>query len=57
LQGLIVGSRRQQQEMVRAIDTTGLRPIIDRTFTLDAISDAFRYEESGKHLGKICLEF
>ena len=57
LQGLIVGSRRHQQEMVRAIDATGLRPVIDRTFSLDAIADAFRYEESGKHFGKICLEY
>ena len=57
LQGLIVGSRRHQQEMVRAIDATGLRPVIDRTFGLEAIADAFRYEESGKHFGKICLEY
>jgi NADPH:quinone reductase-like Zn-dependent oxidoreductase len=57
LQGLIVGCRRHQQEMVRAIDATGLRPVIDRTFSLDAVADAFRYEESGKHFGKICLEF
>jgi len=28
LQGLIVGNRRQQQEMVCAIDATGLKPII-----------------------------
>ena len=57
LQGLIVGNRRHQQEMVRAIDAMGLRPVIDRTFNLETIADAFRHEESGKHLGKICLEF
>jgi NADPH:quinone reductase-like Zn-dependent oxidoreductase len=57
LQGLIVGNRRQQMDFVRAIDTTGLKPAIDRTFGLDGIGDAFRYEESGAHFGKICLEF
>jgi NADPH:quinone reductase-like Zn-dependent oxidoreductase len=57
LQGLIVGHRRQQQDMVRAIETTSLKPVIDRTFKLDALADAFRYEESGAHLGKICVEF
>lgn len=57
LQGLIVGNRRQQQDMVRAIETTGLEPIIDRTFALEQLIDAFRYEKSGKHLGKICVEF
>jgi NADPH:quinone reductase-like Zn-dependent oxidoreductase len=57
LQGLIVGNRRQQQEMVRAIDATGLKPVIDRSFPLAALADAFRYEQSRKHLGKICVEF
>ena len=55
LQGLIVGSRRHQQEMVRAIDATGLKPVIDRSFGLEALADAFRYEESGRHFGKICV--
>jgi NADPH:quinone reductase-like Zn-dependent oxidoreductase len=57
LQGLIVGNRRHQIDLVRAIDATGLRPVIDRSFALAAIADAFRHEESGAHLGKICLEF
>ena len=57
LQGLIVGHRRQQQEMVRAIEATQLKPVIDRTFSLGALADAFRYEESAAHLGKICIEF
>ena len=57
LQGIIVGHRRQQQEMIRAIESTGLKPVIDRTFPLNALADAFRYEESGAHLGKICVEF
>lgn len=57
LQGLIVGNRRQQQEMVRGIEATGLRPVIDRSFALEALADAFRYEESRKHIGKICVEF
>jgi len=57
LQGLIVGSRREQADMVRAIDANGLRPIIDRSFGLTEIADAFRHQGSGAHFGKICLEF
>jgi NADPH:quinone reductase-like Zn-dependent oxidoreductase len=57
LQGLIVGSRTHQQEMLRAIEVNGMRPILDRSFALEEIADAFRHEESGKHFGKICLEF
>ncbi len=57
LQGLIVGSRAHQHEMIRAIEANDLHPVIDRSFALDDIADAFRFEESGKHFGKICLEF
>jgi NADPH:quinone reductase-like Zn-dependent oxidoreductase len=54
LQGLIVGSRRQQQDFVRALDAApDLRPVIDRTFGLNELADAFRHEESGSHFGKI----
>jgi NADPH:quinone reductase-like Zn-dependent oxidoreductase len=42
---------------VRAIDATGLRPVIDRSFPLAALADAFRYEASAAHFGKICVEF
>jgi NADPH:quinone reductase-like Zn-dependent oxidoreductase len=57
LQGLIVGSRTQQQDMVRGLNTTGIRPVIDRRFALADLAEAFRYEESNRHFGKICLEF
>ena len=58
LQGLIVGSRRQQQHMVGAIEGMNMpKPVIDKTFPLEGLADAFRYEESGAHFGKICVEF
>lgn len=56
LQGLIVGNRTQQQAMVRAINATKMRPVIDKVFPLERIVDAFRYQETNKHFGKICLE-
>jgi NADPH:quinone reductase-like Zn-dependent oxidoreductase len=54
--GLTVGARRHQQDMVRAIEANGIKPVIDRHFPLEAIADAFRHQESGKHFGKICLD-
>ena len=57
LQGLIVGSRREQVDMVRGIEAIGLKPVIDRSFPLDGLADAFRHQESGSHFGKICLTF
>jgi NADPH:quinone reductase-like Zn-dependent oxidoreductase len=56
LQGLVVGSRQQQIEMTRAINATGVKPVIDRTFDLPNLAEAFRYQASGKHFGKICIE-
>jgi len=57
LKGLIVGSRRDQIEMTRAIEANGMRPVIDREFALTDIANAFRHQEAGKHFGKICLTF
>jgi NADPH:quinone reductase-like Zn-dependent oxidoreductase len=55
LQGLIVGSRQDQEDFVRALDAAAIRPIIDRTFALEDLADAFRYEESAAHFGKIAV--
>ena len=57
LQGLIVGSRRHQIDFVLAIEAADIKPVIDRRFDLEKIVDAFRYEASGQHFGKICLVF
>lgn len=56
LRGFIVGSRSQQQDMVRALEAGKLRPVIDRSFALADLAEAFRHEASGKHFGKICVE-
>ena len=56
LQGLIVGSHAHQLDFVRGIEATGIRPVIDSSFPLAALADAFRHEASGKHFGKIVVE-
>jgi NADPH:quinone reductase-like Zn-dependent oxidoreductase len=55
LQGVTVGSRRDQIDMVRAIEANGIKPVIDSTFQLEQLADAFRYLDTGKHFGKICI--
>lgn len=57
LQGLIVGSRREQQDFVRALDSSAIRPVIDRRFPLEKLDDAFKFEMSGAHFGKIGVEW
>jgi NADPH:quinone reductase-like Zn-dependent oxidoreductase len=56
LQGMTVGSRQQQIEMIRALDANVMKPVIDKTFPLQNLIEAFRYEASGAHFGKICIE-
>lgn len=57
LKGLIVGSREDQQDMVRALDGFGWRPVVDRIWPLDGIAEAFAWQRAGQHFGKICLEY
>ncbi|MCV4275590.1 NAD(P)-dependent alcohol dehydrogenase [Pseudomonas capsici] len=56
LQGVLVGSRSQQQDMIRAINANGMRPVMDRSFPLTDIVEAFRYQETNQHFGKITLD-
>lgn len=55
LQGIMVGSREQQQGMVKDLENWNLHPIIDSTFEMDSIAEAFRHMQSGKHFGKIAV--
>ena len=55
--GIAVGNGEMQKDMVKALNQWQIRPIIDRSFAFDQLADAFRYQESGVHFGKIILEF
>lgn len=57
LQGLIVASRQDQQEFISALEQNGLRPVIDKTFGFEQLADAFAYQASGQHFGKVCVEW
>lgn len=57
LRGLIVGSREQQQDMVRALENFSWRPVIDSRYPLEQIAEAFAHQLSARHFGKICLHY
>lgn len=57
MKGIAVDSRKSQEDLVAAINKNGFRPVIDKTFAFDELADAFRYQESGQHFGKIVLEW
>jgi NADPH:quinone reductase-like Zn-dependent oxidoreductase len=56
ISGISVGSRADQEDMVRAITVNGLKPVIDSSFPLQDIAAAFKHYESQAHFGKICVE-
>jgi NADPH:quinone reductase-like Zn-dependent oxidoreductase len=53
--GISIGSRADQEDMIRAIDVNRIRPIVDRSFPLEEIAGAFSYYGLGQHFGKVCL--
>ncbi len=56
VEGITVGTRKQQLDMIRAIEATGIKPVLDKSFPLANLGDAFRHQETGKHFGKIVVE-
>jgi len=57
MSGIAVGSRTMQEEMTDAINISGIKPVIDKSFGFDQLSDAFRHQETGAHFGKIVVEW
>ncbi|MCB1548238.1 MAG: NAD(P)-dependent alcohol dehydrogenase [Hyphomicrobiaceae bacterium] len=55
LQGIYVGSRRMFEDMNRAIASSGLKPVVDRTFGFDEARAAFHAMEAAGHFGKIVI--
>jgi len=55
LQAINVGSRSMFERMIRAIEQSGLRPVVDRVFPFEQSVEALRYFEQGAHFGKVCI--
>jgi NADPH:quinone reductase-like Zn-dependent oxidoreductase len=54
--GISIGSRTDQEDMIRAIHVNRLKPVIDRSFGLEQITAAFEYHQTQSRFGKIVLE-
>jgi NADPH:quinone reductase-like Zn-dependent oxidoreductase len=55
LQGIFVGSAQMFASMLRAIEVSQLRPVVDRVFPFDQAVPALKYLESGAHFGKVVI--
>lgn len=56
VQGLTVGSRQQQLDMIAGIEANGIRPVISDHFPLERLADAFRHQAANAHFGKIVVD-
>lgn len=55
MSGITVGSAAHQEDMIAAINASKIKPVLDQTFPLDKIAEAFAHQAAQKHFGKIIL--
>ena len=55
MSGITVGSRAHQEDMIAAIDASGIKPVLDKDFPLDNLAGAFAHQASQQHFGKITV--
>jgi NADPH:quinone reductase-like Zn-dependent oxidoreductase len=55
VQGISVGSTQMFEAMNRAIDTNGIKPVIDKVFPFTDVKAAFHHLQSAKHFGKVVI--
>lgn len=55
ISGITVGSHQHQQDMIKAVEVHDLKPVVDSSYALADLAQAFRHQESQAHFGKICV--
>jgi NADPH:quinone reductase-like Zn-dependent oxidoreductase len=56
IHGVYVGDRAMFLEMNRSIEVSGVKPVIDRVFPFDQAIEAYKYQASGKMVGKVVIK-
>ena len=55
LAGVLVGSRRMTEDLVRFVELAGIRPVIDRQFDFVDAREAYAYLGGAQHFGKVVI--
>jgi D-arabinose 1-dehydrogenase-like Zn-dependent alcohol dehydrogenase len=55
LHGVGVGSTKEFEDMLRAIQSNGIKPVIDKVYPFDQAHEALRRLGSGGFVGKIVI--
>ncbi|TFY58949.1 hypothetical protein EVJ58_g6092 [Rhodofomes roseus] len=56
VRGILIGSRTQFEDLVRLVNTTGLKPVVDKVFAFEDLRAAYEYLESQQHVGKVVVQ-
>ena len=57
VRGVMVGSRRQFEDMNEAIDVNNIKPVVDeKVFGLEEVKEAYQYMFDQKHFGKLTIK-
>lgn len=57
ISGVTVGSRDHQEAMVAAIEHNGIVPVIETSFPMESLREAFIYFSKQQHFGKVAIDF
>ncbi len=55
VQGIAVGSKTRFEQMNRAIEQNGIKPVLDSVYALEDAQAAFKHMDSGAHFGKVAI--
>ncbi len=55
MSGIFVGNRAMFEDMNRAIEVNQIKPLVDKVFPFEEAAEAYKYQMSGSHMGKIVI--
>ena len=55
--GITCGNQEELHSMVNKFNESNVRPIIDSSFSFENLPRALKYMKTGKHLGKLVIDF
>ena len=56
LHGIYVGSRAMFEDMLTAMTTNAIKPVIDKVFAFEDAAEAYKHQQAGKHFGKVVIK-
>ena len=56
VRGIFVGNRLKFEELVQAINASGIKPVVDKVFKMEQTQEAFDHMEGQNHFGKVVIE-